>query len=592
MVSRAIVGALLVGILLAQEAEVSIPFSQHATLLALTPDGRRLVTVNPDSNSISMVDLPTHRVVAEISLGRDPQTVALDAEGRRAYVTNRADDTLSAVDLEARQVVRTIPTGDEPFAALVSDDGRIFVSNAGSGSLSVYRVASLEPLATVETSPHPRGLALSADGARLYVTHFGSGELTVVDTETLRIEAVISTGPDSNLSQGIALDPLSKRAYLPQTRSNATNRALLFDTTVFPVVSAVDLDTRENLRRERIALDLVDEPVGIPLDAVIVPETRALYVVNAASNDVSVIDLDSGKGIAHVEVGDNPRGIVLAPDGRRAYVNNTLSGTVSVIDTRAHTVTGTFSVTQIPLPEDVWAGKILFNSSDDPRLARDQWVSCATCHFDGGADGRTWLFRDGPRNTPSLLGVAGTGPFHWSGDLDELYDVESTIRNVQAGTGLIEGPDGCDPACDQGPSNAGRSESLDQLVAYLNTLRLPPNPNLDADGMLTAAAERGKALFFSESTGCASCHGKPHYTDRQQHDVGTGVSPLERKGTAFDTPSLAGIHATAPYLHDGRAETLLDVLTAGNSGDRHGIPSHLTEDELADLVAFLKSLPY
>jgi mono/diheme cytochrome c family protein len=223
-------------------------------------------------------------------------------------------------------------------------------------------------------------------------------------------------------------------------------------------------------------------------------------------------------------------------------------------------------------------------------MARDQWIACATCHFDGELDGRTWFFPDGPRNTPSLLGSADTAPYHWSGDLDELHDVESTIRILQAGTGLAPGPDNCAPACDQAPPNSGRSQDLDDLAAYMASLRLPPNPNLEAGNQLSAAAIRGMELFESGRTQCAQCHLAPNYSDGLRHDVGTGEGAQERKGPAFDTPSLRGIYATAPYLHDGRAETIASILTLHNPDDRHGATSELSDEEIGDLVEFLKSL--
>ena len=63
-------------------------------------------------------------------------------------------------------------------------------------------------------------------------------------------------------------------------------------------------------------------------------------------------------------------------------------------------------------------------------------------------------------------------------------------------------------------------------------------------------------------------------------------------GPKYDTPTLLGVYRSPPYLHDGRAKTLLDVLTTANRSDRHGKTSHLTKEQLDDLVAFLKSLPY
>jgi len=58
----------------------------------------------------------------------------------------------------------------------------------------------------------------------------------------------------------------------------------------------------------------------------------------------------------------------------------------------------------------------------------------------------------------------------------------------------------------------------------------------------------------------------------------------------FDTPTLLEAYRTAPYLHDGRAATLEEVVTTCNPDDRHGRTSNLSKQEIADLAAFLKAL--
>ena len=248
------------------------------------------------------------------------------------------------------------------------------------------------------------------------------------------------------------------------------------------------LDAQAQVFDARIFLDISDEPVNMPFDAVITSD-EVIWVLNSGSNDISVIDLAGNRGIAHLEVGDNPRGLALSADESTLYVNNNLSGTVSVIDTAAMQVTGEIRVTDVALTRSVLNGKRLFHSAATPDLARDQWISCATCHFNGEMDSRTWFFPDGPRNTPSLLGVGQTLPVHWSGDLDELQDVEATVRDLQAGTGLAAGDDNCSPACDQGPPNAGRSQDLDEVPARVDERqRLQPLGHV-LDGRDEAAQE-------------------------------------------------------------------------------------------------------
>ena len=555
------VAALAAGALLTIRAGPA-PVAVRSSTVAVTPDGRRLLVANADSHTLTVIDTATRVKVAEIAVCEQPATVATD--GDRAY-TVCGDGRIARIDLELLRVAAIAEAGVEPFG-VVAHGGRLFVTDHGSAALRVLNAGTLTLAATVQTEESPRGLALDPASGTLYLTHFRSGRVTVLDAGTLALRTVIDTGADSNLSQSITL--AGRRAYLPQTRSNVSNRALLFDNTVFPVVNVLDLETASLARRERLSLDVVDTPVNMPFDSVVTSSGR-LWVVNAGSDDVSVIDLEFGERIAHIDVGSNPRGIALSPDERTVYVSNALSGTVSVIDTATQVVVDTILATRIPLAPSVLRGKVLFNASSSEKLSKDHWISCATCHADGGSDGRTWFFRDGLRNTPALFGVASTLPMHWSGDLDELQDVESTVRTVQAGTGLVSGEVHCSPACDEARRNAGRAQDLDDLAIFMTTLRAPRR--------MALTTTRGETLF---STHCAECHPAPLYTDRLRHDVGTG-GEFERKGTAFDTPSLRGVFDTAPYLHDGSAATLEEA-----------IARHAKAPDIGEIAAFVRGLAY
>jgi len=508
----------------------------------------------------------------------------------RIWVTFRRNDRIGVFDSATGATIALFETGDEPFDVIEVSATHMAVSLYQGSQLLLVNKSTFAIDNTVTTPTHPRGLALSSDGQKLYVTHFRSGALSIVDIATWQVDNTIQTEADGNLSQNVAVAADGSRAYLPLTRSNVSNMALVFDGTVFPVVSVIDLENEVAVPSERISMDIVDEPVGIPLDMVIT--ATHFFILNAASNDLTVINRESGVALAHLELSDNPRSMVLSADGLNLFVHNRLSGTVSVVDTQLLTVVDEIPIADNPLPANLLNGKRMFNNSHRADLARDQWISCATCHFDGETDGRTWFFPDGPRNTPSLLGSDATGPYHWSGDLDELHDVEATVRDIQAGTGLADGLDNCTPACDQGSPNQGRSIDLDDMAAFMASLTLTDNPNLENTGLLSLAAARGEALFRSNTTGCYGCHAPPLYTDKLRHDIGTGGEPEERKGPDFDTPSLRGIFSTAPYLHDGRAVTLRDVLTTHNPVDLHGTTSGLSEVQIDDLVLFLQSLTY
>ena len=445
-----------------------------SSTIASSPDGGRLYVANPDSGSITAVDTTTEEVVWEMSVGSRPATVAADPHGNRVYAAVRDDNVVVVLDAHTGEHLGGAVTGPDPYGVVISVDGRtLIVSESVGDSVAFFDAERLEPLGRLSIGSRPRGLAVSADGRSLYITHFLTGHLTVVDLESRVVRTVVKTGPENNAAQHVAIDPAGGRAYLPHIRSRATHPDLVFDTTLQPLVTVVDLAKDRIITRELLGLDAVDQPVGMPSAVAFSPDGGTLYVVNASSNDISVVDLSKGFGTGHVEVGDNPKGIIVTADGGTAYVHNALSDDLSVIDLDALVERTRIPVTTSPLPPDVLAGKILFHSSDRVELAKDQWISCASCHFEGGHDGRTWIFSEGPRNTTTIKGLSATAPFHWSGDRTDLFDFDLTVLERQFGTGPSE-------------------EENAQLAAFLGFEGVPPSPF-----PTTEATRRGRLIYES-----------------------------------------------------------------------------------------------
>ena len=566
----------------------SFPVSTvHASgSIVITPDGTTVFVVNPDSGSVAAIDTASATTLDEIMVGRDPRSLASGPDGQRLYVTNQASATLTILDIHPLALRAALRVGPDPYGVVADPTGRlVYVAATGADRIDVVDTELIEVVDTIAVEARPKGLAIADDGTQLYVTHELSGAVSVIDLAERRVRHVITTGPESNRAQRIVLHPPTNRAYLPHIRSNVSNPHLLFDTTLFPVLSVIDLTTNQHLLPDRLDLSVADRPVNLPFDVALSADGQRAHIVYLGSGDLSVIDLTSRTVLAHLEVGDGPRSIVLTPDERTAYIANSLSGDVSVIDLTTFEEVARIPTTTSPLSPQLRRGKLLFISSRSTAISRDRWMSCESCHFDGEHDGRTWLFPDGPRNTTNLRGLVDTRPLHWSADRDEVQDFEFTIRELQAGTGLLE-----DPHPELGPSNTGRSADLDALAAFIESLQPRPSPFRQRDGTLTPEAERGQAVFHRADVGCATCHAPPLFTDLLLHDIGTGGDPGELLGPGFDTPSLRGIWHTAPYLHDGRAPTLHDVITTYNPHDRHSRTAHLSEAELQDLLAFLLSV--
>jgi len=273
-----------------------------------------------------------------------------------------------------------------------------------------------------------------------------------------------------------------------------------------------------------------------------------------------------------------PRALVIV--GPKAWSANYFSDTLTVIDISASTPCAesvplgcAATPKSKPSAHDALArqGELLFN---DATICFQGWQSCASCHSsDARVDGMNWdNLNDGignPKNAKSLLFAHRTPPSMWLGVRSNAYvAVRAGIRNSLF---TVQPP-----------------EVADAIDEYLKSLQPIPSPHL-VKGKLSAAAQRGKKLFFSETGRCSGCHSGELYTDQKSHDVGT-LGKFDQPSDRFYTPSLIEVWRTAPYLHDGSALTIRDVLTTSNPRKRHGNASGLTEQQIEDLAAFVLSL--
>jgi cytochrome c peroxidase len=211
----------------------------------------------------------------------------------------------------------------------------------------------------------------------------------------------------------------------------------------------------------------------------------------------------------------------------------------------------------------------------DGRRSLDQWYSCHSCHYEGHTNAVAMDTRNDGRDRNfktvlSLRNVTRTGPWTWHG-----WQKSIELAMTKSLTDSMLGP----------PPKEGEVEAL---VAYLDTLRPPPNPHRNPDGSLTEAAKRGEAVFRGRKADCIRCHNGDYFTDNKIHDVNTGERGDAFKG--YNTPSLVNVFDKVKYLHDGRAKSLEQALTGAHDPDIVTGEGKLTPEELADLLAYLRSL--
>jgi YVTN family beta-propeller protein len=605
--------------LLVSASSVSLAGSSNS-LMDVAPSGKALVVANNDNDTVTLVDLQTKKVVREIKVGKKPEGVSWIGQGPLVAVTLFHEMRVVIVDTNTGKIEKTILTAAEPYGIVTDKTGKLaYVSHEYPGVVSEIDLAAGKVLRELPAGTHPRGIALAPDDKRVYVSEFYTGMLNAIDLNSAKIVDSWKGHTTDNLARHVLLHPTRPKAYLSHVRSMI--KVADGAGSIFPQLSIVDLKPlpqppldkeRQEPVRRRVSFGM-DTFNGVyvttnPWESAISPDGKRFYIIYAGTNDMNYCDVvnDDYKEVERVgnavRVGQNPRAVRVSPDSKNVYIYNAMDFAVSIYTANMGFVTSIKTCEQPPKTPEWVRGKILFNTANQP-MSQRRWVACSSCHPDGLHDGRVWQQSEGLRKTTAFVGMAHTHPIHWSADRDEVQDFEYTIRSkLMFGAGLTKG------AMKQkvgfhkielDEKMAGRSKDLDALAIYSNSLDFPLSPHIAAPGKLKPTALRGKEIFFRNEVGCATCHSGPYFTDSRlekpfnMHDVGTGYDDkTERMGTKYDTPTLLGIYRGTPYLHDGSALTLLDVVSTKNKGDKHGKTSHLNKMELTDLVEFLKSLPY
>ena len=609
----------------------------HRPLGSLTPersgtvavDGAndRVWVVNRDAGTVAAISLTDMLVTDEVATGADPRSVALAPSGA-LWVVSQLDDTITVIDSGAMQVSTTVDVGygAAPYGVAFEPDGdRAFVTLEQTGELLVLDAdgVELDRISLAPDRPYPptvRGLAAAGDG-RVLVTQWISapdgGIVFDVNVDTGEVNPIVlasSPGPDTttdgrgvpNGLGSVALSPDGTSAWIPATKSNIERgeyldgQPLNTTNTVRTIVARVDLDSGSEDPSERVDFDDHDSAVAVEIS----PLGDLVFVASRGTNRVDVIDAYSGDLVSGFSTPLGPDGLVLDEDGRlwvHCFTSRTLavydvSGILAGTDTSTRRLAEIQTVANEPLTDAELLGLQIFYNGNSPEMSQDGYISCGSCHTDGAHDGMVWDFTDrgeGLRNTIDLRGRAGTGhgPVHWTGNFDEIHDFENDIRLAFGGGGLMTdeefmAEDRSDPL---GGAKEGVSARLDALAAYVATFdTFPRSPYRDDSGQMTEEAERGLQVFVQQD--CLDCHSGDALTDSAVgvlHDVGTSTDASGgRRGEAlpgFDTPTLRGLWMSPPYLHDGSAETLEDVLRVPGHGDAQD----LSAEDMAALVAFL-----
>ena len=598
----------------------------------------RLWVVNQDNDSVSVFDAVTRAKLAEIAVGTAPRTIAVAPNGM-LWVANKQSATISVIDPATLAINRTLALAraSQPFGVAMSASGGFaLVALEATGQVLKFSTSTYAQTGSAAVGGNPRHVSISGDGATAYVSRFvtaplagegtaavntaaGGGEVLRLGTAAMNLlgSTVLahSDKPDAeNQGRGVpnylgaaVISPDASQAWVPSKQDNIKRgtlrdgNGLNFQNTVRAISSRINLATGQ----EDLAARIDHDNASMASAAVFDTNGIYLFVALETSREVAVVDAHGRREVMRFDVGRAPQGLAISPDGNTLFVNNFMDRSVGAFDLRPLRDQGLASVPALAtlnavatekLSATVLRGKQFFYDARDTRLARDRYMSCASCHNDGGHDGRVWDltgFGEGLRNTINLRGRAGLGQgfLHWSNNFDEVQDFEGQIRNLAGGTGLMTDAQFNTGTRSQplGNAKAGVSADLDALAAYVGSLNaFDASPYRPGAATLSATAAGGKTLFTSLN--CASCHSGNAFTNSGANtlsNIGTlKASSGQRLGaalTGIDVPTLRDVWATAPYLHDGSAPTLEAAVRAHN-----GVS--INDADLAKLVTYLREI--
>jgi YVTN family beta-propeller protein len=637
--------------------------------------GTRLFVTNFTEGTVAVVDTHRKKVVDKVKVGGNPYGITI--VGNDVFVT--------------QFFARLIDGGPgEGF-----DDGKEGVVQHFRTSNFHRDEITLAPLADSGFTANRTLLCPNLNPAAANATFCPDPDSTDPNDPDI-VEAVAAVFPNQ-LKSALACDGL---LYLPNVGAQpeppvAAGQNL--DTNVQALVHVVDIASlaeREDLTvnlNQQIATepDPPDPAAGdlahlfgndiVAMDAdddcenFFILSRGGNYVLKAQLGADGQLDIGAPSNVVRFQTGNIPTGIVVDEAGKLAFVNNQVNMSVSVLDLEANSVIardvdsstppepGQFDHTRIVgqlvfftalgVPDNGLVGmpvRDIIPLEFRGKQSGDAWSSCGSCHDEGLADGVTWIFGDGPRQTipmdglySKVNGAHDTRINNWSAARDSVTDFNNNSRGVQGGVGFASDPPFSaampNPNIFDHGISQGASEALDFETTWAQTIRTINSPQPKHPEDLDAGA-----AVFEEN--CASCHGGAKWTKSQvlylnnpaynanpalggvPRDPGVEfditqiisytdptVDPnplrfLEPNIGAFDpanpieirqngapslgalglnVPSLLGVGHNAPYFHNGLAQTLEEVF------EIHQLPGGGNIADLAgadDLLDFVKAI--
>ncbi len=586
-------------------SDAPLPLQPWAGYTKMLKSDQWLYVLEAQRQSVIKINLTSNRIRRRFAVPPNTRDMLFEDPNSLLLVSGVADGRISRLDLRTGAVETLVDAGHYPVSPVLDEAHQhLFVLNRFAGLATKINLTTNQQT-SIAVGREPVAAVLSPDSQTLCIVHLlpeqsstaahVAAKVTLVNTADMSISKQLQLPNGSSGARNLALSADGRYVFVPHVIARFTLPTTQLERGWMNTNALSIIDLENQRRLATVLLDNVDQGAANPWNAVCSADGQMLIVSHAGTNQLSIINLpEMMRKLESTPEPENRLDVLtdcrirvstsgrlpraLLADGNTIYAANYFSDSIDILPLNAVSDIRTL---QFVIPElaQHQTGEYLFHTAT---TCFQEWQSCTSCHPDARADGFNWdLLNDylgNPKNAKSLLYAHRTPPMNWTGIRENMEaSVRAGMLHIQFH--LID---------------EREAETID---TYLRMLDPIPSPYL-VDGDLSDAAKRGKALFESPQVGCADCHPAPEYTDLFAHDVGTH-SPLDSTVTAmgnvvaqleFDTPSLVEAWRTGPYLHDGRYASIKKVITVGNHGDLRGRTSHLSDEQIDDLVEFVKTL--
>ena len=309
----------------------------------LTAGAVRVLQSNSAGDNIHVIDPATNKVVGMIADIEVPHGLTIAPDGSRIYVTDEALRTLDVVDAKTLKVTKRIPLSGRPNNVDVSRDGAyVYVGiREAPGAVDVIETASLTKLKSIPVKGEIHNVYVTPDGKFAVAGSIAASTISVIDTSTNTLAWTLT------LSAGI-------RPMAFTMNPDGSTKDIIVQLSNFHGFAVVDFAAREEVRR----VTLPDPPgqeketqglQGSPSHGLaITPDGKLLWVTSKYYDYVAAYSLPEYKLLKVVPVGLHPEWLTIPPDGKSLYVANAGSGSISVVDTEKRSVRETLTIGGAP----------------------------------------------------------------------------------------------------------------------------------------------------------------------------------------------------------------------------------------------------